>query len=64
MIMAYDQYHQLMNDTKWKEIRLAMNDYPNNRQWRTKDNENGTFALGMENGFIILGIGVISLFNG
>jgi hypothetical protein len=41
MIMAYDQYQQLMNDTKWEEIRLAMYYYPNNQLWRTKDIETG-----------------------
>jgi hypothetical protein len=41
MIMAYDQYQQLMNDTKWEEIRLAMYYYPNNKLWRTKDIETG-----------------------
>lgn len=35
------QYQQVMNDTKWEEIRLAMYDYPTNPQWRTKDIESG-----------------------
>jgi hypothetical protein len=39
--MEYIKYQQVMNDTKWEEIRLAMYDYPNNRQWRTKDIESG-----------------------
>lgn len=39
--MDYNQYQQVMNDTKWEEIRLAMYDYPNNHQWRTKDMETG-----------------------
>lgn len=39
--MSHNQYYPVMNDTKWEEIRLAMNDYPNNRQWRTKDLEKG-----------------------
>lgn len=38
--MANNQYQQVMNDTKWEEIRLSMYDYPNsNNQWRTKDIE-------------------------
>jgi hypothetical protein len=39
--MKHNQFYPVMNDTKWEEIRLAMYDYPNNRQWRTKDIENG-----------------------
>lgn len=39
--MDYNQYQQVMNDIKWEEIRLAMYDYPNNHQWRTKDIETG-----------------------
>jgi hypothetical protein len=39
--MNHKQYYPVMNDTKWEEIRLAMYDYPNNRQWRTKDIEKG-----------------------
>jgi Family of unknown function (DUF6678) len=39
--MDYSQYQQVMNDTKWEEIRLLMYDYPNNNQWRTKDIETG-----------------------
>ncbi|WP_286133961.1 hypothetical protein [Bacillus sp. AFS053548] len=35
------KYQEVMNDTKWDEIRLAIYDYSNNRQWRTKDIENG-----------------------
>jgi len=30
-----------MNNTKWNEIRLAMNDIPYTVKWRTKDLENG-----------------------
>lgn len=33
------KYQEVMNDTKWDEIRLAMFEFPNNRQWRTKDIE-------------------------
>jgi hypothetical protein len=39
--MKFNQYQQVMNDTKWEEIRLAMSNYPINRQWRTKDIETG-----------------------
>ncbi len=35
------QYQQVMNHTKWEEIRLAMYEYPNTRLWRTKDIETG-----------------------
>jgi hypothetical protein len=30
-----------MNDTKWEEIRLAMNDYPKGTQWRIKNVDSG-----------------------
>lgn len=39
--MNDNQYQQVMNNTKWDEIRLAMYDYPKNQQWRTKDIETG-----------------------
>ncbi len=32
---------QLMNNTKWEEIRVAMYNCPYNVQWRTKDLESG-----------------------
>lgn len=38
--MSYNHLHQVMNNTKWEEIREAMSDYPGNCQWRTKDIEN------------------------
>lgn len=40
-MMKYNQYQQVMNDTKWEEIRLAMFNCPINHQWRTKDIETG-----------------------
>ena len=33
--------NECMNNTKWNEIRLAMNDIPYTVKWRTKDLENG-----------------------
>ncbi|MHC1681586.1 MAG: DUF6678 family protein [Clostridiaceae bacterium] len=39
--MNLEGYQELMNNTKWEEIRLAMCNYPNEIQWRTKDIENG-----------------------
>ncbi|MDN7240963.1 hypothetical protein QWY14_04135 [Planococcus sp. N028] len=39
--MKHSHYQQVMNDTKWKELRAAMYNYPDNLQWRTKDIETG-----------------------
>ncbi len=40
-------YQQLMNSTKWEEIRLAMSDFPEMNLWRTKDIENGYIIGGL-----------------
>ncbi|MEH7309221.1 DUF6678 family protein [Neobacillus drentensis] len=39
--MKHNQYQEVMNNTKWEEIREAMLDSPNVHQWRTKDIETG-----------------------
>ena len=39
--MDISKYHQVMNDTKWEEIRWAMVHYLKCIRWRTKDIENG-----------------------
>lgn len=38
--MDFSKYHGLINNTKWEEIRLEMDNYPLTIQWRTKDIEN------------------------
>lgn len=39
--MNFNGYNSLMNDTKWKEIRTAMYNYPLTVQWRVKNIESG-----------------------
>ena len=39
--MSFNEYHSLMNNTKWEEIRLAMYEYPISVQWRVKNIDNG-----------------------
>jgi len=39
--MSFNEYHSLMNNTKWEEIRLAMFEYPISVQWRVKNIDNG-----------------------
>ncbi|HHY72170.1 MAG TPA: hypothetical protein GX497_02885 [Bacillus bacterium] len=39
--MINNQFQEVMNNTKWEEIREAMLDSPNVHQWRTKDIETG-----------------------
>ncbi|KGR89393.1 MULTISPECIES: DUF6678 family protein [Ureibacillus] len=39
--MQYNQYLQVMTNTKWEEIREAMFNYPIDQLWRTKDIETG-----------------------
>ena len=39
--MKYNQYQEVMNNTKWEEIREAMLDSPNGHQWRSKSIEKG-----------------------
>jgi hypothetical protein len=40
-MMKSKQKQQLMNYTKWEEIRIALYSCPYNVQWRTKDLESG-----------------------
>jgi hypothetical protein len=42
--MKHKQYQEVMNNTKWVEIRLAMYEYPNIRKWRVKDIETGNIG--------------------
>lgn len=39
--MSENQFYSLMNDTKWEEIRDAVNNSTDKIHWRTKDIMNG-----------------------
>lgn len=39
--MSYREYNGLMNNTKWKEIRIAMDNYSGTVLWRIKNIDNG-----------------------
>ncbi|WLR42514.1 hypothetical protein LC087_17765 [Bacillus carboniphilus] len=39
--MQDNKFQQLMNNTKWNEIRKAMIEYDGTTHWRTKDIEKG-----------------------
>lgn len=38
--MPFNEYNSLMNNTKWEEIRLAMNEYSVTAKWRVKNIDN------------------------
>ncbi|GAA0076942.1 hypothetical protein UT300005_13200 [Clostridium sp. CTA-5] len=39
--MNFKEFNSLMNNTKWKEIRLAMYQYHETIMWRVKNIDNG-----------------------
>lgn len=42
--MNYREYNGLMNNTKWKEIRMAMDNYQGTVLWRIKNIDNGLLS--------------------
>ena len=42
--MSFREYNSLMNNTKWKEIRMAMCNYPGTVLWRVRNIDNGLLS--------------------
>ncbi|EQB89994.1 hypothetical protein J2Z44_004023 [Clostridium punense] len=42
--MSYREYNGLMNNTKWQEIRISMDNYPGTVLWRIKNIDNGLLS--------------------